>query len=245
MGDAYVLIVVAEYRNGDMFYDLDATDVEEVENNKGAAETLAATRVPNPGRQSSAPKGRIHRIKEFVNYIDSLEKACFSGGVEVVTELKAGDKNILVAVQLDALKTGTRNHKVNRIVSLYGKNKIKKLLGHNRLYWNKAKARIWTGGGGLQSSTAPYPKRASARKVLKPEDLVKYKDETFDFSGSIVNQDEQALAAEVVAAGQGFRANLATICFLHIRWTPLIKLSHKQSKRIWYIPSTGKMNWLI
>lgn len=71
-GDAFVLIVVAESSNGDMFYDLDATDVEEVENNKGAAETLAATRVPNPGRQSSAPKGRIHRIKEFVNYIDSL-----------------------------------------------------------------------------------------------------------------------------------------------------------------------------
>ena len=162
-----------------------------------------------------------------------------------MTELKAGEKNILVAVQLDALKTGTRNHKVNRIVSLYGKNKIKKLLGHNRLYWNKAKARIRTGDRGLQLPTAPYPERASARKVLKPEDLVKYKDGTFDFSGSIVNLDEQALAAEVVAAGQGFRANFATICFLHIRWTPLIKLSHKQSKRIWYIPSTGKMNWLI
>lgn len=72
-----MLIVVAESSNGDMFYDLDATDVEEVENNKGAAETLAATRVPNPGRQSSAPKGRIHRIKEFVNYIDSLGEDSF------------------------------------------------------------------------------------------------------------------------------------------------------------------------
>ena len=94
-----------------------------------------------------------------------------------MTELKAGEKNILVAVQLDALKTGIRNHKVNRIVSLYGKNKIKKLLGHNRLYWNKAKARIWTGNRGLQLPTAPYPERASARKILKPEDLVKYKME--------------------------------------------------------------------
>lgn len=70
-GDAFVLIVVAEKTNGDAFYDLDATDVVEVENNKGTADILAATRIPNPGRQDSVPKGRIHRIKEYVNYIDS------------------------------------------------------------------------------------------------------------------------------------------------------------------------------
>lgn len=43
------------------------------------------------------------------------------------------------------------------------------------MYWDKAKARIRTGGRGLQSSTAPYPKRASGRRILKPADLVKYK----------------------------------------------------------------------
>ena len=58
---------------GQFFYDLDATDVEEVENNKGVSENLEATRVPNPGRQdSSTPKGRIHRFKEYVNHIDAV-----------------------------------------------------------------------------------------------------------------------------------------------------------------------------
>jgi len=97
------------------------------------------------------------------------------GCIEVVTELKESGKNILVAVQLNAVKSGTRNQQVNRIASLYGKEQINRLLGHQRLYWNKAKARFWTGGKGLQSPVAPYPKRASARRVLKPDDLVKYK----------------------------------------------------------------------
>lgn len=97
------------------------------------------------------------------------------GCVEVVTELKEGADNILVAVQLNALREGSRVLKVNRIVSLYGKEHIEQLLSHPCLYWDKAKARIWTGGRGLQSSTAPYPKRASGRTILKPADLVKYK----------------------------------------------------------------------
>ncbi len=72
-GDAYVLIVVAEGERGDVFYDLDVTSVEEVENNKGVSENLEATRIPNPGRQdSSTPKGRIHRFKEYVNHIDAI-----------------------------------------------------------------------------------------------------------------------------------------------------------------------------
>ena len=130
------------------------------------------------------------------------------GCVEVVTELKEGADNILVAVQLNALREGSRVLKVNRIVSLYGKEHITNLLNHPCLYWDKAKARIWTGGGGLQSSTAPYPKRASGRKILKPADLVKYKEQ-HGMSFSMINPDVEALAGEVVAAGQGFRANLA------------------------------------
>lgn len=50
-------------------------------------------------------------------------------------------------------------------------------LYHPCLYWDKAKARIWTGGGGLQSPTAPYPKRASGRSIQTPANLVKYKEE--------------------------------------------------------------------
>ena len=67
------MIVVAEGESGDVFYDLEVTSVEEVENNKGVSENLEATRVPNPGRQdSSTPKGRIHRFKEHVNHIDAV-----------------------------------------------------------------------------------------------------------------------------------------------------------------------------
>ena len=51
--------------------------VEEVEQNKGVTETLEATRFPKSGPQGSTPKGRIHRIKEFVNYIDSLGEDSF------------------------------------------------------------------------------------------------------------------------------------------------------------------------
>ncbi|MBR4108673.1 MAG: hypothetical protein IKK45_08310 [Akkermansia sp.] len=64
------------------------------------------------------------------------------GCVEVVTELKEGADNILVAVQLDAVAYGTRTQRVNRIVSLYGKNGLTELLNRRRLYWNAAKARV-------------------------------------------------------------------------------------------------------
>ncbi len=41
------------------------------------------------------------------------------------------------------------------------------------------------------------------------EDVVKWKQQKSDFTSSVANLDERALAYEVVAAGQGFRANLA------------------------------------
>lgn len=68
--DAYILIAVAERTNGEFFYDLDATDIETIDNIKGTTDTLAATRVPNTGRQGGAPKGRLHNLKEVVNNIE-------------------------------------------------------------------------------------------------------------------------------------------------------------------------------
>lgn len=100
------------------------------------------------------------------------------GCVEVVTELKEDNKNVLVAVQLNSSLPGRNNNvKVNRIASLYGKDKIEAILTHPRLYWNKAKARVWMKNGGLQLPTVVHQKQASGHKVLKPEDLVKYKSE--------------------------------------------------------------------
>ena len=65
--DAYILIAIAERTNGDFFYDLDATDIETIDNIKGTTDTLTATRVPNTGQQGGAPKGRLHNLKEVVN----------------------------------------------------------------------------------------------------------------------------------------------------------------------------------
>lgn len=65
--DAYILIAIAERTNGEFFYDLDATDIEEIDNIKSATDTLTATRVPNTGQQGGAPKSRLHNLKEFVN----------------------------------------------------------------------------------------------------------------------------------------------------------------------------------
>lgn len=101
-----------------------------------------------------------------------------SRSIEIVTELKEGDRNILVAVRLDTIRTGQRHQRVNRINSLYGKNKIEKILSHQMLYWDNEKARRWTGDRGLQLPTVPYPERAYGESVYTPYDLVKYKMQT-------------------------------------------------------------------
>ena len=46
---------------------------------KGAAITLETTRFPKAGPQGhSAPKGRIHSVKEYVNYIDEKTSIAFA-----------------------------------------------------------------------------------------------------------------------------------------------------------------------
>ena len=108
------------------------------------------------------------------------------GCLEVVTELKEGTHNVLVAVQLSSRSSEKKEVKVNRIASMYGKEKITSLLSHPMLYWDKAKARVWMQAYRLQLPAQVLPKRASGRKILKPADLVKYKLATglsFSLSG--------------------------------------------------------------
>lgn len=100
------------------------------------------------------------------------------GCLEVVTELKEGQHNVLVAVQLNSHQTNNALVKVNRIASMYGKERIGNLMNHPMLYWNKAKARPWLASYRLQLPAIIQPKRASGRKILKHEDLVKYKMDT-------------------------------------------------------------------
>lgn len=96
--------------------------------------------------------------------------------VEMITVLKEGEHNILVAVNLDTRSHRSRAIKVNRITSLYGKENIKALLGHPMLYWDKAKARAWTGERRLQLPGRPYPNAGYKGTILKPADLVKWKE---------------------------------------------------------------------
>ena len=108
------------------------------------------------------------------------------GCLEVVTELQEGLHNVLVAVQLDSGSVIDKNIKVNRMASMYGKERIGKLLTHPMVYWNKAKARPWLHNYRLQLPATINPKPGYRRTILKPADLVKYQEEnslSFSLSG--------------------------------------------------------------
>lgn len=124
------------------------------------------------------------------------------GCVEVVTEMKENGVNVLVAIQLNTGGTRTPNAKVNRIASLYGKENIRATLTHPRLYWNKAKARVWVGNPRLQLPRTTLPNRASGRKVLKPEDLVKYKNQ-YELDFSIAGMKARC-ASEYIGRGEDY-----------------------------------------
>lgn len=71
-GLAYVNIVLAEDFRGNLFYDLDASSVEEVDENREVSDILHRSRVPNTGeaKHGTPHRGRVHLLKEFVNYVD-------------------------------------------------------------------------------------------------------------------------------------------------------------------------------
>lgn len=71
-GLAYVNIVLAEDFRGNLFYDLDASSVEEVDENREVSDILHRSRVPNTGeaKHGTSHRGRVHLLKEFVNYVD-------------------------------------------------------------------------------------------------------------------------------------------------------------------------------
>ncbi|MEG0427848.1 MAG: hypothetical protein RR553_08130, partial [Akkermansia sp.] len=98
------------------------------------------------------------------------------GSIEIITDLQENGHNILVAVKLDSGATASDKIKVNRITSLYGKENIGKFLTHPMLYWNKAKARPWTTNQGLQLPATKQNKSDFKKKLLKPVDLVKWKE---------------------------------------------------------------------
>ena len=98
--------------------------------------------------------------------------------IEVITELKEGNDNILVAVRLDSNLMNAPQVKVNRIVSLYGKEWIANLLKHPMLYFDKMKALPWIASRRLQLPPIINLKSASSGRIMTRKDLVKYKVES-------------------------------------------------------------------
>lgn len=124
------------------------------------------------------------------------------GCVEVVTEMKENGVNVLVAIQLDTGASKRKSAKVNRIASLYGKENIRATLTHPRLYWNKAKARVWMYNHRLQLPLTTIQTAGSGRMVLKPEDLVKYK-KLYNLDFSIAGMKARC-ASEYIGRGEDY-----------------------------------------
>ena len=108
------------------------------------------------------------------------------GSLEVITDMEENGVNVLVAVRLNVASGSNPKLVVNRITSLYGKEKIDKLVQHPMLYVNTAKAHRWMVVRGLQLPTKTKLSAGSTGRILTPEDLVKYKfatGQSFSLSG--------------------------------------------------------------
>lgn len=108
------------------------------------------------------------------------------GSLEVITDMEENGVNVLVAVRLNVASGSNPKLVVNRITSLYGKEKIDKLVQHPMLYVNTAKAHRWMVVRGLQLPTKTKLSAGSTGRILTPEDLVKHKfatGQSFSLSG--------------------------------------------------------------
>ena len=104
---AYVSIVIAERSNGEFFYDLNATNVEAIDNDKNTSEELPSNRVTNSATTAigGVRKGRIHLTKEFVNYVNA--KNAVSGSFSLRgTKLSARELKRIDAQYQEAVKAG-------------------------------------------------------------------------------------------------------------------------------------------
>ncbi|MDO4410713.1 MAG: hypothetical protein Q4C05_05470 [Akkermansia sp.] len=93
--------------------------------------------------------------------------------VELITELEENGHKVLVAVKLNTMAKGKGRVRVNRIISLYGKEKLGELLKHKILYADIERARAWLLGRGVQFPTALHQSTSSRGSIKTREDLVK------------------------------------------------------------------------
>ncbi len=105
--EAYVSIVIAERSNGEVFYDLNATNVEVIDNDKNTSEELPSNRVTNSATTAigGVRRGRIHLTKEFVNYVNA--KNVVSGSFSLRgSRLSARELMRIDAQYQEAVKAG-------------------------------------------------------------------------------------------------------------------------------------------
>lgn len=133
-GDALILIAVAEFENGDLFYDLDATDVEIVENEKGTSSSLEVARIPTTSLQASdVPfSGRLHNLKQYVNHIDNK----ITGGYSLCVGKKAKNWKSLpgeyftdstvseLKKRFDALETADKRRSFSKSLVMFTHNAV-------------------------------------------------------------------------------------------------------------------------
>lgn len=111
-------------------------------------------------------------VGEIYDPIAVFESASVGDSMVVLTELKEGGKNVIVAVHLDV---SGHHGQINVVASLYGKNNQNALFDLPPRYINNKKAVSW---GKTQRLQLPrvFTKKGSDKNVKNPEDVVKWKN---------------------------------------------------------------------
>ncbi|MEG1508259.1 MAG: hypothetical protein RR373_06460, partial [Akkermansia sp.] len=127
-----------------------------------------------------------------------------SNSLVILTELKEGESNIVVAVHLNS-ETSGGSVAVNRIKSLYGKDNARALLNQPMRYLDIKKARSWIASNRLQLPAEARPRSGSEKKLLKPVDLVKWKEKN-GINFSTQGDEIKSQAQRFIASGQAAQA---------------------------------------
>lgn len=134
----------------------------------------------------AVPVSELERLPEALHKpIAVFESVTQGDSMVVLTELKEGKSNVVVAVHLNASGGFIQ---VNRIASLYGKDNPRALLSMPLLYLDNKKAGSVMGTSRLQLPTVIPSRNRTGAKVMNPKDLYKWKvqhelpTETFSIS---------------------------------------------------------------
>ncbi len=174
------------------------------------------------GKHSIPLKELEHLPEAISDPIIVFESRTLPGNMVVLTEMKEGAHNVVVAVHLNKKKGG--HVVINNIASLYGKEKPGALFKQKMLYINDKKAGKWLAKVRLQLPALPGP---PARSTIKtPADLVNYKKRNnFSLTSFSVTDEHAKLtireaSAAVVKTAELLRAEAKKHGGkIYVRWT--------------------------